>query len=92
MGFPHRAAHARVKVESSVCAISNMQRRYTLFAYLLWLLLGWLGVHHFYLRRHKQGVLWLTSFSGFFGIGKAAVRAILVYYVPLCAVFGRVGV
>ncbi|CAI8002646.1 DnaJ homolog subfamily C member 22 [Geodia barretti] len=46
-----------------------MQRRYTLFAYLLWLLLGWLGVHHFYLRRHKQGVLWLTSFSGFFGIG-----------------------
>ena len=46
--------------------------KYSLFAYPLWLLFGWLGVHHFYLRRHRQGVLWLTSFSGVFGIGKAA--------------------
>ena len=43
-----------------------------LVAYLLWLFLGWAGIHHFYLRRYRQGVLWLTSFGGLFGIGKAA--------------------
>jgi DnaJ family protein C protein 22 len=40
-----------------------------LFAYLLWFFLGWAGIHHFYLRRYRQGVLWLTSFGGLFGIG-----------------------
>ena len=43
-----------------------------LVAYLLWFFLGWAGIHHFYLRRYRQGVLWLTSFGGLFGIGKAA--------------------
>ena len=43
-----------------------------LVAYLLWFFLGWAGIHHFYLRRYHQGILWLTSFGGFFGIGKAA--------------------
>ena len=42
-----------------------------LTAYLLWFFLGWTGIHHFYLRRYRQGVLWLTSFGGLFGIGKA---------------------
>ncbi|CAI8044298.1 TM2 domain-containing protein DDB_G0287015 [Geodia barretti] len=40
-----------------------------LVAYLLWFFLGWAGIHHFYLRRYRQGVLWLTSFGGLFGIG-----------------------
>lgn len=43
--------------------------KYTLVAYFLWLTLGWFGVHHFYLGRDKQGILWLTSFAGFFGVG-----------------------
>lgn len=43
--------------------------KYTLIAYLLWLLGGWFGLHHFYLGRDKQGILWLTSFSGLFVIG-----------------------
>ena len=43
--------------------------KYTLIAYILWLLFGWFGLHHFYLRRDNQGILWLTSFAGLFGIG-----------------------
>ena len=39
--------------------------------YLLWFFFGWAGIYHFYLRRYRQGVLWLTSFGGLFGIGKA---------------------
>jgi hypothetical protein len=27
-------------------------------AYLLWLVGGWLGLHHFYLGRHTQGIVW----------------------------------
>ncbi len=38
-------------------------------AYFLWLLFGYFGVHHFYLGRDKQAMLWLTSFGGFFCIG-----------------------
>ena len=43
--------------------------KYSLVAYVLWLFLGFLGVHHFYLGRDHQGILWLTSLGGFFGIG-----------------------
>ena len=43
--------------------------KYNLVAYLLWLFLGWFGVHHFYLGRDKQGILWLTSCAGYFGFG-----------------------
>ena len=54
--------------ESTEC----QNKKYAGIAYLLWLVLGWAGIHHFYLRRYHQGVLWLTSFGGLFGIGKAA--------------------
>ncbi len=43
--------------------------KFTLVAYFLWLVLGYFGTHHFYLGRDKQGILWLTSFGGFFWIG-----------------------
>lgn len=43
--------------------------KYTILAYLLWLVLGLGGAHHFYLGRDHHGLLWLTSFGGMFGIG-----------------------
>ena len=43
--------------------------KFTLVAYFLWLVLGYFGVHHFYLGRDKQGILWLTTFGGFFYVG-----------------------
>lgn len=43
--------------------------KFSIVAYFLWLFLGWFGVHHFYLGRDNQGILWLTSFAGNFGIG-----------------------
>ncbi len=43
--------------------------KFTIVAYFLWLVLGYFGIHHFYLGRDKQGILWLTSFGGFFCIG-----------------------
>lgn len=43
--------------------------KFSIVAYFLWLFLGWFGVHHFYLGRDNQGILWLTSLAGYFGIG-----------------------
>lgn len=43
--------------------------KYSIIAFILWLTLGGLGVHHFYLGRDNQGLLWLTSFGGMFGVG-----------------------
>ena len=43
--------------------------KYTIVAYLFWLFLGFLGAHHFYLGRDRQGLLWLTSFGGIFSVG-----------------------
>ena len=43
--------------------------KYTIIAYILWLFAGWFGVHHFYLGRDRQGLLWLTSFAGMMGLG-----------------------
>lgn len=38
-------------------------------AYLLWLVGGLWGLHHFYLGRDLQGVLWWCTFGGYFGFG-----------------------
>ena len=43
--------------------------KYSILAYLLWLIMGFFGGHLFYLGRDNQGILWLTSFGGIFGIG-----------------------
>ena len=34
-----------------------------------------MGLHHFYLGRHRQGLLWLTSFAGIFGLGEGQGRS-----------------
>jgi len=38
-------------------------------AYLLWLVGGWLGLHHFYLGRDKQAFVWWCLPGGYFGLG-----------------------
>ncbi|XP_050431677.1 dnaJ homolog subfamily C member 22 [Adelges cooleyi] len=38
-------------------------------AYLLWLMGGLGGLHHFYLGRDLQGILWWCTFGGYFGFG-----------------------
>lgn len=30
-------------------------------AYLLWAVGGWCGLHHFYLKRHAQAILWCDA-------------------------------
>lgn len=37
--------------------------------YLLWLVGGIFGVHHFYLGRDIQGFLWWCTLGGYFGFG-----------------------
>ena len=44
-------------------------RKYMCVAYLLWLTLGFIGAHHFYLGRDRHGFLWATTCAGIFGIG-----------------------
>ncbi|XP_022109609.1 dnaJ homolog subfamily C member 22-like [Acanthaster planci] len=38
-------------------------------AYVLWLLFGWLGLHHFYLGRDRQAFIWWSTWGGIFGLG-----------------------
>jgi len=37
--------------------------------YFLWLVGGWLGLHHFYLKRDKQAFVWWCLPGGYFGLG-----------------------
>lgn len=39
-----------------------------IIAYVLWLIGGWWGLHHFYLRRDKHAFVWWVT-SGGFGSG-----------------------
>ena len=39
--------------------------KYCPIAFFLWLFGGWFGLHHFYLRRDRQGFLWATTWGGF---------------------------
>jgi len=38
-------------------------------AYLLWALGGWFGLHHFYLGRDRQALVWWFLPGGYFGLG-----------------------
>lgn len=40
-----------------------------LLTYILWLLGGFLGAHHIYLRRYKQAFIWWCFPGGYFGAG-----------------------
>lgn len=46
-----------------------MEKKSLCLAYILWLLFGAFGAHHFYLRRTSQCFLWWSSFGGLFFIG-----------------------
>ncbi|XP_041374208.1 dnaJ homolog subfamily C member 22-like [Gigantopelta aegis] len=37
--------------------------------YVLWFFLGWLGVHHFYLKRDRHAFVWWATLGGLFGLG-----------------------
>lgn len=37
--------------------------------YVIWLICGWLGLHHFYLGRDIQAFIWWSTIGGFFGLG-----------------------
>jgi len=46
-----------------------MAKKSELVTYLLWMTLGWFGIHHLYLRRYRHGFVWLWTLGGCFGLG-----------------------
>jgi DnaJ family protein C protein 22 len=46
-----------------------MAEKSMVLTYLLWLVGGFLGLHHFYLGRDIQGFLWWCTVGGYFGFG-----------------------
>ncbi|XP_050542196.1 dnaJ homolog subfamily C member 22 [Daktulosphaira vitifoliae] len=48
---------------------SGGKKKSKFLAYLLWLFGGLCGLHHFYLGRDIQGLLWWCTFGGYFGVG-----------------------
>lgn len=48
---------------------SSNHNKSKILTYLLWLVGGVCGLHHFYLGRDLQGVLWWCTFGGYFGFG-----------------------
>ena len=47
-----------------------MAYRKSLFlTYVVWLIWGWLGLHHLYLGRDIQAFVWWSTVGGFFGLG-----------------------
>ena len=58
-------------MQSSLNLELHRMAKSSLRAYILWSLFGWLGIHHFYLHRTYQGVIWLSTWGGF-GLGLIA--------------------
>jgi len=54
-----------------------------LVTYFLWLTLGWLGVHHVYLRRYRHSFVWLWTLGGCCGVGWVLEFWRLPYYVNI---------
>lgn len=46
-----------------------LSKKSVFLTYLLWLCGGVFGLHHFYLGRDLQGVLWWLTLGGYFGCG-----------------------
>ena len=44
-------------------------RKSLLVTYIIWLMWGWFGLHHFYLGRDIQAFIWWSTIGGFFGLG-----------------------
>ncbi len=77
-----RTTYERKKIEVSVASTPHTHSQYTytrqrdanispksrLAVLILWLLVGVLGIHYFYVGRIGMGILWLIT-GGFFGIG-----------------------
>jgi len=40
----------------------------TWVTYFLWLILGWFGAHHFYLKRSRHAFVWIWTLGGGFGV------------------------
>lgn len=49
--------------------IKNAQGKSLTITYLLWLIGGVAGLHHYYLGRDLHGFLWLCTLGGYFGFG-----------------------
>jgi len=49
--------------------IHVMANKSGLVTYLLWMTLGWFGIHHLYLRRYRHGFVWLWTLGGCCGLG-----------------------
>lgn len=47
----------------------NSKGKSLIIAYLLWLIGGVAGLHHYYLGRDLHGFLWLCTLGGYFGCG-----------------------
>lgn len=48
---------------------NSMAKKSLCVTYILWLLLGWFGVHHFYLGRDRHAFAWWSTFGGIFTLG-----------------------
>lgn len=46
-----------------------MEKKSMFLAYVLWLIGGIFGLHHFYLGRDIQAFLWWCTLGGYFGCG-----------------------
>jgi len=66
----------------------EMAEKSLIVTYLLWLFLGWLGVHHFYLRRDRHAFVWLWTLGGCCGIGWFLELFRLHSYVELANGYG----
>ena len=49
--------------------MSKMSNKSELITYVLWMTLGWFGIHHLYLRRYRHGFVWLWTLGGCCGLG-----------------------
>ena len=62
--------HPKCHTTSKFTDRSMKKNQKSLFlTYVIWLICGWLGLHHFYLGRDIQAFIWWSTIGGFFGLG-----------------------
>jgi TM2 domain-containing membrane protein YozV len=69
--FARKCLFLRVRISDS-----RMGKKSACVAYLLWLIGGVVGLHHFYLGRDRHAFVWWATLGGVFGLGwlRDAVR------------------